>query len=58
MLVPHEQLQQVGGFTEGYVYGAEDVDLCVKLRADSGEIVICGGAALFHYESERRKPFR
>lgn len=50
MLVPRERLRRVGGFTEGYVYGTEDVDLCVKLRADAGEIVLCGGAALFHYE--------
>ncbi|MEX2556534.1 MAG: glycosyltransferase [Actinomycetota bacterium] len=50
MLVHRDRLRRAGGFTEGYVYGAEDVDLCVKLRADGGEIVLCGGAALFHHE--------
>ena len=55
MLVPRDRLRRVGGFTEGYVYGAEDVDLCVKLRADGGEIVVCGDAALFHYEFGTQK---
>lgn len=54
-LVRAEDLRAVGGLSEGYVYGTEDVDLCLKLRAAGGEIVTCGGAALFHHESATQK---
>jgi GT2 family glycosyltransferase/spore maturation protein CgeB len=43
-------LEAVGGLTEGYVYGWEDVDLSMKLRRAGGELVFCGQAALYHYE--------
>ncbi len=50
MLLRRTDFVAVGGFDERYVYGREDVDLCLKLR-DSGRIVMAGKAALFHYES-------
>jgi GT2 family glycosyltransferase/spore maturation protein CgeB len=50
MLVRREAFSAVGGFTEGYVYGTEDVDLCLKLRAAGGRIVYDGGAVLWHRE--------
>jgi O-antigen biosynthesis protein len=40
----------VGGLTSGYVYGTEDVDLCVKLAAANKQVWFCGQAALFHHE--------
>jgi len=50
LLVRAEAFESVGGFTEGYVYGAEDVDLCLKLR-EIGRLVVTGQAVLFHNES-------
>ena len=50
MLVRREAFLAVGGFTDGYVYGTEDVDLCLKLRAAGGRIVYDGGAPLWHHE--------
>jgi len=41
----------VGGFTEDYIIGDyEDSDLCLKLRAEGGEIYFCPEATLFHFE--------
>ncbi|MGH8935811.1 MAG: glycosyltransferase family protein [Acidimicrobiia bacterium] len=50
LLVSKQKLTGVGGLTEGYVFGTEDVDLCLKLRDLGGEILYCGQAALFHHE--------
>lgn len=33
--------EAVGGFSEEYVYGLEDVDLCLKVRASLGKRVVC-----------------
>jgi GT2 family glycosyltransferase/spore maturation protein CgeB len=54
-LVRKDALEAVGGLTEGYVYGTEDVDLCLKLRSAGHEIVLCGDAALFHHEFGTQK---
>jgi len=51
LLVRGEALRQVGGLDEAYVYGAEDVDFCLELRAHGWTIATCGEAALFHHES-------
>ena len=50
LLVRRSAFADVGGFTEGYVYGTEDVDLCLKLRAGGGSIIYDGGAVLWHHE--------
>jgi len=50
LMVAKETFDAVGGFTPGYVYGAEDVDLCLRLRPH-GPIVVQRDAALFHHES-------
>ena len=49
-MVRAEAFRRVGGFDEGYVYGTEDVDLCLKL-GELGNIVVTGQAVLFHHES-------
>jgi GT2 family glycosyltransferase len=59
LLVAREAFERVGGFSHGYVYGAEDVDLCLKLRA-AGFDIVCGGRsiAIHHPVSTRRRaPF-
>jgi GT2 family glycosyltransferase/spore maturation protein CgeB len=50
MLVRREAFDGVGGFTAGYTYGTEDVDLCLKLRAAGHSILYDGGAVLWHHE--------
>jgi spore maturation protein CgeB/GT2 family glycosyltransferase len=50
MLITRRAWDEVGGLTEGFVYGTEDVDLCLKLKAAGRRIVYDGGAALWHHE--------
>jgi GT2 family glycosyltransferase/spore maturation protein CgeB len=50
LLVRTEVLRAIGGLDEGFIYGMEDVDLCLRIRNAGHEIVIAGGAALFHHE--------
>lgn len=50
LLIDRTQLAAVGGLTEGYVYGTEDVDLCLKLHANGASLIYDGGAALWHHE--------
>lgn len=59
MLVERAAFDRVGGFTHGYVYGAEDVDLCLKLR-EAGHPVVCSGRSLaIHHPvtTRRRAPY-
>ncbi|HEX6688964.1 MAG TPA: glycosyltransferase family 2 protein [Solirubrobacterales bacterium] len=55
VLVDRGAFKRVGGFTHGYVYGAEDIDLCLKLRT-AGLGVLCSGrsVAIHHPVSTRR----
>ncbi len=50
LMVRADTFREVGGFDEGYVYGTEDVDLCLKLRRH-GRILVSGESVLFHHES-------
>jgi GT2 family glycosyltransferase/spore maturation protein CgeB/SAM-dependent methyltransferase len=50
LLTRKKTYEEVGGLDEGYVYGTEDVDFCLKLRERGGIIRMCGGAALLHHE--------
>lgn len=55
LLIGRDAFEAVGGFSPGYVYGAEDVDLCLKL-GEAGEAVLCSGRsiAIHHPVSTRR----
>ena len=44
----------VGGFDDRYTYGAEDVDLCWRLRADGRRVVVVPDAVLLHHEGATR----
>jgi len=59
LLVPRASFEAVGGFSDGYVYGQEDVDLCLKLRDQGVRLIYDGRAALWHHESSTRnlRPF-
>ncbi|HSQ37460.1 MAG TPA: glycosyltransferase, partial [Acidimicrobiia bacterium] len=54
LAVRRSTYETVGGLTSGYVYGIEDVDFSLKLRACGG-IVVAGAAALFHHEGATHK---
>lgn len=54
LLVRRSELDAVGGFSSGYDYGMEDVDLCLKLQARGGRLVYDGRAALWHHEGSTR----
>jgi GT2 family glycosyltransferase len=55
LLVRRDAFMAVDGFDPAYVYGHEDVDLCLRLRALGGRIVVDGRAALWHDESATRR---
>ena len=55
LLVRRSTFEAVGGFTLGYDYGMEDVDLCMKLRATSGRIVYEPQATFWHHESATQR---
>ncbi len=55
LLVRRDAFIGAGGFDPAYVYGYEDVDLCLRLRALGGRIVVDGRAALWHDESATRR---
>ncbi len=55
LLVRRDAFEAVGGFTLGYDYGQEDVDLCLKLRENGGRLVYDGRATLWHHESATRE---
>jgi GT2 family glycosyltransferase/spore maturation protein CgeB len=54
LLVRRDAFEAVGGFTEGYEFGHEDVDLCLKLIEAGGRLRYDGRAVLWHDESATR----
>ena len=54
LLVRREVFRDVGGFTPGFLWGWEDVDLGFKLTAAGYRIVCSGRGVLFHNESSTR----
>lgn len=50
LLVSKSAFEKVGGYDEQYVYGYEDVDLCLKLVRAGYHNYYCSSALLFHYE--------
>ncbi|MGH7258803.1 MAG: glycosyltransferase, partial [Nitrospiraceae bacterium] len=52
MLVRKDMFDAVQGFDEGYRNGFEDVDLCLKIRAQGGKIIYQPQSVLYHLESQ------
>jgi GT2 family glycosyltransferase/spore maturation protein CgeB len=50
LLVSKDKFFQVDGLDEGYVYGYEDVDFCLKLLKKGYKNICSSRALLFHYE--------
>jgi GT2 family glycosyltransferase len=55
LLVRRDAFVAAGAFDPAYVYGYEDVDLCLRLRAGGGRILVDGRAVLWHDESWTRR---
>jgi O-antigen biosynthesis protein len=54
LLVRAERFDQVGGFDESFVVTFNDVDLCLRLRAAGGAVVVTPEPCLIHRESVSR----
>lgn len=54
LLVLREAFERVGGFTTGFLWGWEDVDLGLKLASAGYDVVCSGRSVLFHNESSTR----
>lgn len=54
MLVRRATFEQLGGFDTGYENSLEDVDLCLRIGAQGGEVHYCHEAVVVHMESASR----
>jgi GT2 family glycosyltransferase len=54
MLVRRAAFERVGGFDTGYENSLEDVDLCLRIGAEGGEVHYCHEAVVVHMESASR----
>lgn len=59
MMVEREAFERVAGFSHGYVYGAEDIDLCLKLRSAGYDVRCSGRSVVIHHpvSTRRTNPF-
>jgi GT2 family glycosyltransferase len=51
LCVKREIFKNTGGFDERYVWGTEDIDLCLKIRAAGHKVMYCPDAVAVHHES-------
>ena len=54
MLVRRDAFDAAGGLDEKFAVAFNDIDLCMKLRANGGKIIYTPHARLYHYESKSR----
>jgi GT2 family glycosyltransferase len=54
MLVRRGAFERAGAFDAGYENSLEDVDLCLRIGAEGGEVHYCHGATVVHLESASR----
>jgi GT2 family glycosyltransferase len=55
MMVRRDAFESVGGFSQGYLYGAEDADLCLKLRAAGLPVLLSGRSIVIHHPVSTRR---
>ncbi|GGM01500.1 glycosyltransferase family 2 protein [Nakamurella endophytica] len=56
LLMRADVFARVGGFSELFPLNFNDVDLCLKIRAEGLRIVYTPWSTLYHYESQTRVP--
>lgn len=56
LAIRNELFQELGGFSEKYHNGCEDLDLCVRVRATGALVLYCHDSTAFHYETATRNP--
>jgi GT2 family glycosyltransferase len=54
MLVRRDAFERAGGFDRGFVNSLEDVDLCLRIGANGGEVHYCHESVVIHLESASR----
>jgi GT2 family glycosyltransferase len=54
MLVRREAFERAGGFDTGFANSLEDVDLCLRIGAEGGEVHYCHEVVVTHLESASR----
>jgi GT2 family glycosyltransferase len=55
LLIRRDSFESLGGFDTKYVNGYEDIDLCLRLADQRGEVVrYCARSVLYHLESVTR----
>ena len=55
VLISRTDFRRIGGFPRGYLYGGEDIDICLTLRA-AGRPVLCSGrSVLIHRPGSTRR---
>lgn len=55
MLVRRNVFEAVGGFDTAYLNAYEDVDLCLRVGRDGGEVHYCHDSVVYHLESLTRR---
>jgi glycosyltransferase involved in cell wall biosynthesis/ubiquinone/menaquinone biosynthesis C-methylase UbiE len=55
LAIRKEIFEKINGFDEGYVFGWEDTDLCMKVNNQGYEVIYNPGAVLYHFESTTKK---
>ena len=58
LLIRRELFEQIGGFDEGYHWGYEDIDLCLKAHMQRKNVLYVPEAESLHYESATLKSKR
>jgi GT2 family glycosyltransferase len=46
-----DEFRRLGGFDERYVNSFEDIDLCLRVKADGGRVVYVPDSVAYHFES-------
>jgi len=55
LCIDRDVFEKIGGFDERYVWGTEDIDICLKIRASGQKAVYCPEAVAIHCESATLK---
>jgi GT2 family glycosyltransferase len=55
LCVRRDVFEKAGGFDTRYVWGTEDIDLCLKIRAAGYRVIYCPDAVAVHCESATLK---